>query len=225
MSLKKYIQSSIGKKQIVATTGLLVVGFILFHMLMNLLFFGGAEIYNVLPAAAHSTGNALRIVESGLALIFIIHIVFTAIVTIENRKARGVQGYEKFKGKQRRSLATRLMPVTGSILLAFIFTHLWDFWWPDHHGAGTVVESIAPGVELGAYGLVHNAFKSGGRVIWYVIALFSIGLHLAHGVQSMFQSFGFRHVTYTPMIERLSTSIGLLIAAGFSSIPLYVYFS
>ncbi|MEK9657305.1 MAG: succinate dehydrogenase cytochrome b subunit [bacterium] len=220
MSIKKYINSSIGKKQIVATSGLMVVGFIFFHMVMNLLFLVGPAAYNLLPSTAHKTGIVFRSVEAVLAGVFLIHIIFTALVTIENRKARGSQGYASFKGKQKRSLATRLMPVTGSILLLFIITHLIDFWWPDHFGPATVVA----GVEQGTYGLVFNSFKNGFRVSWYVIALLAIGMHLAHGVQSMFQSFGFRHQSYTPKIERLSTAIGLGISLGFSLIPIYVYF-
>ena len=220
MSIKNYISSSIGKKQIVATTGLIVVGFIFFHMIMNLLFFAGPAVYNVLPEAAHKSGIVLKIVELGLAAIFITHIVFTAIVTVENIKARGPRKYAEFKGKKKRSLATRLMPVTGSILLLFIVTHLIDFWWPDHYGPATVIN----GVEEGTYGLVYNEFKDGFRVAWYVLALFSIGLHLAHGVQSMFQTFGIKKTATENFIERVSTTTGLLIAAGFSSIPLYVYF-
>ena len=220
MKIKEYVSSSIGKKQIVAISGLLVVGFIFFHMIMNLLYHAGAEIYNILPAAAQSTGIGLRIVESGLAAIFLVHIVFTAMLTIQNKKARGNQGYAQFKDKNKRSLATKLMPVTGSILLIFIFTHLADFWFPDHYGPGTMIN----GVEQGTYGLVYNAFASGPKVTWYIIAMFAIGLHLAHGVQSMFQTFGFRNQRSVEMVERLSTTIGLLIAAGFSSIPLAAYF-
>lgn len=220
MSIKNYISSSIGKKQIVAITGLLVVGFIFFHMVMNLLYYAGPEVYNVLPKAAHKSGIVLKIVELGLAAIFITHIAFTAIVTVENIKARGPRKYAEFKGKKKRSLATRLMPVTGTVLLLFIITHLIDFWWPDHYGPATIVN----GVEQGTYGLIHNEFKNGFNVIWYILALFAIGLHLAHGVQSMLQTFGIKENTTQTLIDRISTTTGLLIAAGFSSIPLYVYF-
>ena len=215
-AITQYFKSSIGKKQIVAITGLLLVGFLVMHLSINLLFFLGAEVFNVFPETMRSSGPVLIIAELGLVALFLTHISFTVIVVKENRQARNNR-YEKFATKKTRSLATRLMPYTGTILILFLILHLKDFWWPAHEGVMTMVD----GEELGAYGLIFNAFKSIGRVIWYVVAMFSVGFHLAHGIQSVVQTFGFYHKTYTPMIQKASTGFGIVMALAFSSIPVY----
>jgi succinate dehydrogenase / fumarate reductase cytochrome b subunit len=98
--------------------------------------------------------------------------------------------------------------------------HLKDYTLAEQHSAASVVN----GQNLGLYGLMANSFKSPVRVIGYLIALFSVGFHLAHGIQSVFQSFGLNHKTYTPLVQTVSTAIGVLFAVAFASIPVYFFF-
>ncbi len=212
--------SSIAKKQIVAVSGLLLVGYLVFHLTMNLLIYFGPNAFNRFPEAAKATGNVLHVAEAGLAAIFLIHIMFTVWVVIENRRARG-KGYEVKRATGKRSLATRLMPYTATVLLLFLIIHLRDYTLADHHGYRSVIGAQ----NLGLFGLVINSFQNPFRMVFYLIAMFSVGFHLAHGIQSVFQSFGVNHPTYTPAIQKISTAIGLFFAVAFSSIPLWGYYA
>ena len=215
--LIRYMTSSIGKKQIVAVSGLLLVLYLMFHLSMNLLLYGGPELYNMFPEKAEATGLLLKIIESLLALVFIAHIGFTIACVLENRRAR--TPYEVSASSKKRSLATRLMPYTGTILLLFLIQHLRDYKLVDHHGMASFIN----GQDLGLYGLVFNSFLNPLRSAFYIVAMFAVGFHLAHGIQSVLQSFGFNHPYYTPIIQKVSTGVGLLFAVLFSSIPVYVF--
>ena len=215
--ITKYIKSSLGKKQIVAITGLMLVGFLVFHLSANLLIFLGPDAYNWFPELMRSTGPGLRVLEFGLAALFLTHIGFTISLVRANRKARGQQ-YAVQKASGKRSLATRLMPYTGGILLLFLILHIQDYTLADHHGAMTVYK----GQAMGVYGLVANSFAGSiANALFYIVAMFAVGFHLAHGIQSVFQTFGFNHPVYSPRIQSISTGIGLVFAVAFSSIPIY----
>jgi succinate dehydrogenase / fumarate reductase cytochrome b subunit len=213
---KRDLASSVGKKQVVAVTGLLLVGYLVFHLSANLLIFAGAEVYNFFPERAHETGLFLRLIESVLAAIFLLHIVTTVRLVIQNRRSRGTQ-YAVSKPKGKRSLATRLMPYTGTILVLFLVFHIKEFVFVDHAGAAGMIGSES----LGVYGVVANSLVNPVRAIGYVVAMFAVGFHLAHGIQSVFQTFGFNHEVYTPAIQKVSTAIGIAFALAFSSIPVY----
>jgi succinate dehydrogenase / fumarate reductase cytochrome b subunit len=217
--LKQYITSSIGRKQIVALTGLLLVGFIAFHLSANLLIFAGPAAYNAFPELMHANKGLLRLAEAGLAAIFITHILFTISVVKENKRAR--KSYNVSKDVRKRSLATRLMPYTGAILLVFLIIHIMDFTLvgPDTDG------SIVNGQHLGIYGLVWNSFLDPFKSAFYIVAMFSVGFHLAHGIQSVFQTFGYHNETITPLIQKASTAIGVAVALLFSSVPVYVLYT
>ncbi|MEK7299260.1 MAG: succinate dehydrogenase cytochrome b subunit [Candidatus Margulisiibacteriota bacterium] len=217
--LRAYVASSIGKKQIVAISGLLLVGYLVFHLSMNLLFFAGPDAFNFFPEKSHETGYLLRILEAGLAAIFLVHIVFTILVVKENIAARRL-GYRVNKSSPHRSFATRIMPVTGGILLLYLFLHLRDFVFKSHDGPASVVN----GQQWGLYGLEWNAFHHPARVVFYVIAMFAVGFHLAHGIQSVVQTLGYRRASQV-WVNRISTLIGIGFALAFSSIPVITFLS
>jgi succinate dehydrogenase / fumarate reductase, cytochrome b subunit len=217
--IKKYISSSVGRKQIVAVTGLMLVLYLVFHLCMNMLIFGGPELYNYFPDKAHETGLLLRFIEAGLAAVFFVHIGFTIKLVMANRKARAHR-YEVTKSVGNRSLATRLMPYTGTILLVFLVVHIMDY-----AAAGHDANSVVNGIDLGLYGLVVNSYLNPIKSAFYVIAMFAVGFHLAHGIQSVFQSFGYHSEANTPVIQKVSTAIGLIFAVAFSSVPVYLYFT
>ena len=217
-TIKAYISTSLGKKQVVAASGLLLMLFVVFHLSANLLAFAGPEMYNFFPEKMHENPKFLLAAEFGLTVLFLTHIFFTVLVVKENRKARQ-ERYDAFN-PEARSLPTRLMPVTGAILLAYLITHINDYVFAEHTGAGTLVN----GAEQGLYGLVYNSFTSPVRVVWYVIAMMAIGLHLAHAFQSVFQTFGWVRKQHLPTLQKISTGVGLVIGLAFSSIPLYFVF-
>ncbi|MBF0500480.1 MAG: succinate dehydrogenase cytochrome b subunit [Candidatus Riflebacteria bacterium] len=216
--LQQYFQSSIGKKQIVALTGLMLIGFILGHLAGNLLIFKGPEALNAYAHKLASMRPAMYGVELALAGTFLLHICLTVYLFFYNNEARPIAyGYYQ---PTDRSISTRLMPYTGTLLAAFVIWHLLDFTFSDQTGTLSLVGKES----LGLYGVVVNAFKIQWHSGLYILAMCAIGFHLTHGFQSFMQSLGLNHPKYTPVIKIISVFLGLAVAAIFSSIPLYVMF-
>ncbi len=214
----RHYQTSIGRKQIVATTGLLLILFICGHLVGNLLFFGGPDLYNGYAAFLAKLRPGLYVIEGILALIFLTHILVTYFLVYKNMTARPV-GYKMVSHKAERSFAAQIMPFTGTIVLAFIFYHLWDFTFTTHEGPQSI---LADGKNYGLYGLVYNSFKDWMHSTFYIIAMASIGFHLSHGVESLCQTYGFNHPKYISRVRLASNLFGILVGWGFSSIPVYV---
>ena len=216
--INAYLQSSIGRKQIVAATGLLLILFILGHLAGNLLIYLGPEAYNGYSKKFMSLRPGLYLIEFALLWLFVVHMWVTATLVLENIKARGEKGYAVFKAVGNRSLATRLMPYTGTIILIFVITHLLDFTFVKHEGPNSLIY----GVDQGLYGLVFNTFKNPLHSLWYIIAVCCLGLHLSHGIQSFVQTFGYNHPTGTPLIRKLSNLLALAVTILYCSIPVYI---
>lgn len=216
-----YLQSSIGRKQIVACTGLLLIIYVIAHLAGNLAIYLGPKLFNAYAGFLAGLRPGLYIIEALLALIFIIHIWFTYLVVLENIRARG-QRYAVEKSKGERSLATRIMPYTGTFLLVFVVTHVLDFTLIDHHGARSI---LGDGKSYGLYGVVYNAFSDPLHSAFYIAAMGALGFHLAHGIQSFAQTYGWNHPRYTPVVRTISNSLGIFIALAFSTIPVYVMIS
>jgi succinate dehydrogenase / fumarate reductase cytochrome b subunit len=213
-----YLRSSIGKKQIVAATGLVLISFVVAHLAGNLSFYLGAAAFNAYAAKLKSFRPVLNVAEAGLLLIFIVHMITTFCLILQNRRARG-RGYACNKGSGVQTLSSKLMSYTGPIVLIYVILHLFDYTWADHHGAASVVR----GVNYGLYGLVYRSFTSWGHSLWYIVAMIAVGFHLDHGVQSFFQTFGLNNKNYAPCLKKLSRLFAIVITLGYVSIPLYVF--
>lgn len=217
--MNRYFSSSIGKKQIVAITGIAMVLFLVAHLAGNLLIYKGPEALNHYSQTLKDLGALLWVARIGLIGSFLLHFGFTISLVIQNRKARGVQ-YNRPLHASTRKFSTRVMPLSGAIVFAYIVKHLLDFTFTHPAASNALVN----GVDLGLYGLVYNSFLDPITSIWYVIAMLAIGFHLNHGVQSFAQTLGGNHAVYTPKIKKIGATVAVLIAVGFSSIPLYVLF-
>ncbi len=217
--ITSYFQSSIGRKQIVATTGLFLIIFLFGHLAGNLLIYLGPDAYNAYSKKLMSLRPGLYLIEFGLLVVFLIHIWVTATLVLENIRARG-QAYSVSKPVGKRSLATRIMPLTGTIIFAFVAKHLLDFTFAKHEGMNAMIH----GVDKGLYGVVYNAFKDPYNSIFYVVAVCCLGFHLAHGIQSFIQTYGYNHPVMTPRIKKWSVLLALVITLLYCSIPVYVYF-
>ncbi len=218
MTEASFFKTSIGKKQIVAATGLLLILYLIVHLAGNLFIYAGPYVFNGYADKLHSLRPFLYVVEYGLLFVFLIHMYFTVWVVLENINARQKK-YAVYQPVGERSLATRLMPYTGTFLFSFIVWHLLDFTFMDQGGPRSIVSN---GISLGIYGVVYNSFREPLHSAGYILARGCLGLHLSHGTQSFFQTFGFNHPRYTPLISKISNALGFLIAFGFSTIPVYV---
>ena len=215
-NLSAYLKSSIGKKQIVAATGLMLILFVLGHLAGNLLIYLGPEAFNNYAKKLASLRPGLYFIEIGLFLVFLTHIYLTALIVLENVRARSIR-YQVYGDSKKRSLATRLMPFTGTYILGFVIWHLLDFTFIDKHGPRAI---LPDGNDYGLYGVVFNAFADPIHSLFYIIAMMCLGLHLAHGIYSFAQTFGFNQ----SLAKKISGSVALFISVAYSSIPVYVYF-
>lgn len=207
----EFLDSSIGKKVMVALAGLLLVGFLAAHLAGNLLMFVGGDAFNKY-AEALEHNPLLPVAELGLAALFLLHIALSARATWANRAARP-EGYQVYKGKGARTPGSRTMAVTGTLILLFVIIHVATF----KYKAGGV-----KGEEL--FDHVVNWFANPWYAGFYVLAVLGVGLHLSHGVQSALQTFGVSHPRYTPTLRRAGLALAALVTLGFASMPVYFGF-
>ncbi len=211
----EFLESSIGKKIMVAAAGLLLCGFLVTHLLGNLLMFVGGDAFNHY-AEALEANPLLPIAELGLVILFVVHIVLSARATLANRAARP-DGYQVYKGKGARTPGSRTMAYTGTLILAFIIIHVATFKYDVGGFKG------GPGQE-GLFAHVTGWFSNPLYAAFYVLAVGGVGLHLSHGVQSAAQTFGLNHPRYTPLIKKAGLAFAGLMFLGFASLPLYFGF-
>lgn len=216
--IKAYCQSSIGKKQIVAVTGIGLVLFLVAHLAGNLLIFSGPVALNSYAKKLHDLGPLLWVMRLGLIAMFAGHIITAIQLVRANRKAR--QQRYAVNNTPERSFAAKTMPVSGAIIAAYLIFHLLDYTWQTN-GLSTILN----GRELGVYGMLVNSFLCPIRSALYVIAMLAMGTHLTHAIQSAAQSFGVHHDNISPKIKLASRLIGAVLAIGFASIPIYIYVS
>lgn len=216
---KPFVLTSIGKKYLMGFTGLIWAGFVLTHMLGNLLIFIGPDAYNSYGHALTS-GYFIYAAEALLIFALLSHIFMGVRLTIENRKARGENRYAMTpNGSKGSSLASKTMAIQGSVILFFIISHLAGFKFGTHY------ETTVNGVVMrDLYRLIIEVFKQPGYVFWYLVSLILLGFHLSHGVGSIFQSFGLKNQKSTPLINKISLAYAIIVALGFLSQPFYVYF-
>lgn len=215
--ISRFLKSSIGRKQIIAVSGLAMVGFLLAHLSGNFLIFKGPEALNDYSDFLHSLGGLLWVARAGLIAAFVAHFGLVFQLVLENRRARGTQ-YATAIGASTRNFATKTMRYSGLLIFIYIFWHLYDFTYTPKE----VYNSTVNGEFLGLYGLVWNSFLNPIRSIFYIVTMIIIGFHLNHGIASTMQTFGFNHPTYTPLIQKIGATLSVVFALGYSSIPIYV---
>lgn len=215
--MKTYLRSSIGMKQVMGVTGLLLVGFVLAHMLGNLQIFLGRRTFNEYPEKLRSLGALLWIARAGLLGIFLVHVFAGVRLMILNRAARPV-GYRAYRPR-RSSFYGRYMGWLGAVVLAFVIYHLLHFTFavllPEY-------STFKDGKLHDLYEYVVLSFQNPGVAISYLIANTVLCLHLLHGLPSLFQSAGLRHPKYNRLIDRVSLTVVAALFVGNTSIPLSV---
>jgi len=197
-------RSSIGKKSIMAASGLLLSLFLLTHLLGNSVSFLGREAFNAYAAKLHSVGNLIYVFEIGLLTLFLIHILTGIILYLENLQARPAR-YSVNTSEGGRSLGSRTMPYTGVIILVFIIVHLMNFHFTD---------KSVPVADL-----VRELLSKPALGLFYIFSLLAVALHLSHGVWSLFQSIGFNHDKYNRLLLKGALAFSILIGAVFVLIP------
>ncbi len=214
-----FYRSSIGKKFIVAATGVILIAFIVGHLLGNLQIFLGPDWINSYAEHLRALGPFLWIIRVFLFVTVVLHIYFTIRLAIDNRRARSV-GYKK-KEHVRATFASRSMVISGLVVFAFILYHLAHF---TVRVTDPRFDLLKPDPLYGAdvYSMMVYGFQNPIVSAFYVLALFLLTLHLSHGASSFFQSLGLNDKKLAPRLERWGRIFAWSIFVGYTSIPVAV---
>jgi succinate dehydrogenase / fumarate reductase cytochrome b subunit len=214
--------SSIGKKFLMALTGLVLFGFVTGHLLGNLQFFLPPVKINAYAHTLESLGALLWVVRIFLLVCLVVHVWVAIQLTLENRAARPEAYGVEFVN--RATLASRVMARTGLVVLAFVIYHLMDFTlrvqhpeWGDRTFRlqdGTMVRDV--------YAMMVHGFSRVGVSVFYVIAVGLLSYHLSHGIVSMVQTLGLKNEKWTSGLERFSRTYCWLYFLLNAAIPLAV---
>ena len=227
-SIISLFKSSLGKKFIMAGTGLVLFLFVIGHLLGNLQIYGPPEMINQYGHFLKSTPEVLWTARIVLLVCVTLHILTAVQLTAMNRAARPV-AYAS-KDSYGSSFYSRYMMVSGLVVLAFVLYHLAHFTvlLPGVNGVGdfTRLETTLPGgiQTHDVYAMMVLGFQVWWVVLFYVIAQVLLFAHLSHGVVGMFQSLGLRNHVWAPRIQMFAKLVCIAIAIGYLSIPLAIYF-
>lgn len=219
-----FLTSSIGRKLVMSLTGLFLVLFLVVHLAGNLQLLAndGGESFN--SYAYFMTHNPLiKFISYGNYFFIILHAVVGILLYFKNRKAKGSR-YAVSGNSGETSWSSRNMALLGTLILAFIFIHMGDFWFKMKFGDMPDVTSASLGIPVkDLFTRVSTAFDNPVIVAAYLIGQLVLGFHLWHGFASAFQTLGLNHNKYTPIIEGVGKIIAILIPLGFALIPALHY--
>jgi succinate dehydrogenase / fumarate reductase cytochrome b subunit len=207
-----FYHESLGKKVVMAVTGVVLFGYLVGHLLGNLQVYLGAEKMDGYAAFLHSMPALLWGVRVLLVVSVVAHIVASIQLARVKQTARPVS-YAK-KENIASSYASRTMMWSGPIIALFVIFHILDL--------TTGTAGAAQFQDLRAYENLVYSFRRGPVAAFYIIAMLLLCMHLYHGLWSMFQSMGLSHPRYTPIIKRAAAWVAILMAVGFISIPVSV---
>jgi succinate dehydrogenase / fumarate reductase cytochrome b subunit len=205
---KFLLGSSVGKKILMAVTGLGMIGFLATHLLGNLMAFAGADAFNGYALKLHSMQPYLSVFNVVLATLGLVHIVFGVLLFFQNLKARP-KSYKMVRNPGGRTIGSNTMPYTGVLILIFVVSHLLKFTFTD--------KSVTP-----IYQQMAAAFSNPLWVIFYVAAMVVVAVHISHGFWSLFQTFGLNHPRYMPLIMKLGLAVAIVFGIGFGILPVYM---
>jgi succinate dehydrogenase / fumarate reductase cytochrome b subunit len=216
-------RSTIGKKVIMAVTGLVLVAFVIGHMLGNLQMFIGAAKINAYSAFLKSTGELLWLVRLGLLVAVLLHILMAWQLTMIKRQARPID-YHK-REPQVSTIASRTMRWGGVLLLVFIVFHILHFTTGTVFPAASRPDAMYPQFSpTDVYGNVISAFRTPWVVAFYVVAMLFLMLHLFHGAWSSVRTLGLNKPSRHPLQRRVATIVAIVVWLGFTAVPVAVFF-
>ena len=220
--LSAFLTSSIGRKAVMSLTGLSLIAFLTVHCSINACIFlnDGGDTFN---QAAHFMGSNffIRAAEVGLFAGILLHIVQGLLLWADKKKRRPV-AYEVQAGGATSAWYSRSMGLLGTIILLFLIIHLVHFWVPSRI---TGLEEITVDGERihNLFGEMQEVFSHLWIVILYVFAVVSLAYHLMHGFQSAFQSMGWTHKKYTPLVKVMGFGFSIVVPLVFALMPILMY--
>jgi succinate dehydrogenase / fumarate reductase cytochrome b subunit len=252
-NFSKTFSSTLGRKLIMCLTGLFLCSFLIIHLTGNFQLFkndGGLAFNQYAHFMTHFT--PIKVVSYLLYSSILVHTIWAIIITQKNKKSRPVA--YAIQPKSGSIWSSRNMGILGTILFVFIVAHMSNFWYEYHWGQTPYVEYrtdlntgvttstaitasdyteyvsyVNNGVEItkskDLYKEVAYSFKNLWLVAFYVLAMAALSFHLIHGFQSAFQTLGWNHSKYKPLINFVGVWIfSVIIPIGFAAMPLYFLF-
>lgn len=211
--VRAFWDSSVGKKAVMAITGLVLVAYLITHVVANLLVFEGPDRINAYAAILHATGGALWGARLVLLVALVLHVVAAVQLARRRQVARPV-GYARGQTPQTSTFASRTIRWGGVLILGFVVYHIL------HFTTGTVHPDF---VALNPHHNLATGFRSPAVALFYIVAMAAVGLHLYHGVWSSGRSLGVSQPSPRPLHRRVALVLALFISLGFTAIVLAVF--
>jgi len=231
MKWSEFFTSSVGKKLVMALTGLFLISFLVIHVGLNscifndLSFFDPTDDGRMFNKAAHFMGSTIviRILEIGLFIGFIIHIVQGYVLEVKNRSTRN-KGYKVPMGTKGSTWYSKSMGLLGTLLLLFLVMHISHFWVPSR-----VTQNLEPVTygDMETHNLFRrmvDVFQNPWIVLLYILGCISLAWHLLHGFQSAFRTLGLSNHKYIGMIKAMGAGFSILVPLLFALMPISMYF-
>jgi succinate dehydrogenase cytochrome b subunit len=236
MKWSQFFTSSVGKKVVMALTGLFLISFLVVHVGLNSCIYNDLPIFNskddgrMFNIAAHFMGASylIRIIEIGLFVGFFIHIIQGYVLVVQNKRRRGI-GYKVPMGSKGSAWYRKSMGLLGTIILLFLIVHISNFWIHSRVTEDLPPKVYVPGTEVAdlfsrlVYVFHENSWAP-WLVVLYVVACFSLAWHLIHGFQAAFRSLGLYNTKYITMINGIGITFSIIVPLLFALMPLSVYF-
>jgi succinate dehydrogenase / fumarate reductase cytochrome b subunit len=207
----RFYRSTIGRKIVMAVSGIVLVGYLLVHTAGNLLVFRGPQAINDYAHFLQSSAALLWTVRITLLLALVLHVHSAWTLSRAARAARPIE-YRRLE-KQASGWPARTMGWGGVLLLLFVIYHIL------HLTTGTVHPRFVPGE---VYDNIIAGFRVPAVAVFYLLAMAALGLHLRHGVWSVFQTLGVSHPHLSPLRRRLAVVLAVLVPVGLGAIPLAI---
>lgn len=215
--MNKFLTSSLGKKAVMAATGLFLCLFLVEHLYTNISLFygdGGVEFNETSHSMVHML--IIRIIEVVLFLAIILHVVQAIILTKQNNAARPIK--YAVETSVSSSWISRNMGLTGSVIFFFIVVHLYNFFVPYRITGEIGADSTMTLAQKTADALGNPLYAG-----LYVLSVVILAWHISHGFQSAFQSLGLNNKKYTPVLKMVSAGFAILMGIGFAAFPIAFY--
>jgi len=228
LTFKKALASSVGKKYLMAASGLLLIGFLLTHMAANLLLYlPEGTAFNMYAKGLKDLGPGLWVLESGLFALFAFHIALGIKLHFASPKGRPegyIAGQKTKGGASKYGISSNAMKWTGLVLGIFVIGHV--AWFRFEIGVtGDYMTMIDGEPARDLYRLVVDTFKSPVWAAGYTAVMVFLFFHLRHGFWSAFQSLGAMAPKYDKLIYAAGIALAGLLTAGFIGLPFFIYFT
>ena len=226
ITVQRFLQSTVGRKYLIAISGLALVGFILTHLAANLLLLlPSSDPFNLYAHKLASLGPGLYILEAGLAAMFVLHIGLTIGAHVRSSASRPEKyagGLKAKEGPVTSSIFSKAMRPTGMLLLIFLIIHILQFKFGPGIAAGYTTDLHGESAR-DLYRLVIETFAKPTWVAYYVAMMLFLGMHLRHGFWSAFQSLGVLSRRNRVFVILAAALVAAVFAVGFLGIPVFIF--